>query len=125
MSMKLVGMKHQHTIHYAPEEGDAGHALRVRRFLDSMQHALFEANRTVIGAAIPQLDREGLLRLAVRVAELRAEHVKKGIELATHANPPPAMVQELARIRTTIEELVSVFEAAQRFVERGYVQPPA
>lgn len=124
MTMKLVGLQHHHTIHYAPEEGDTGHAHRVRRFLDSMQHAVFEANRTVIGRDVQRLDREGLLRLAVRVAELRARHVQKGIEIAAHAHPPPEAIKELAHLRMAIEELVTCFEAAQRLVERGYVQPP-
>ncbi len=125
MSIKVVGLKHQHTIHYAPEEGDAGHAHRVRRFLDSMQQAVFEANRAVIGRAIPELDKDGLLRLAVRVAELRAQHVQKAIALAAQAHPDADSVRELAALRTAIEELVAAFEAAERLVERGYVQPPA
>lgn len=124
MSIKVVGLKHQHTIHFAPEEGDAGHAHRVRRFLDAMQQAVFEANRAVIGRAIPELDKEGLLRLAVRVAELRAEHVRKAVEVAAQPHPTPEAIRELTALRTAIEELVAAFEAAERLVERGYVQPP-
>ncbi|WP_029009108.1 hypothetical protein [Azospirillum halopraeferens] len=105
-----------------PDSADKATRHRVRQFMETMEAAILEANCTVIGQQIPQLNQETFLRLAVRVAELRADYIRAGLKAAEHRHPDPAAVADLARLRQAYEELVAVFEAAQRVIERGYVK---
>ena len=114
--------------HLAPEEGDPAFALKRRRFLDGLERAISEANRKIIADRLANgggemLDGEAFLRLAMRVAELRARYIEEG--LACAASPPDrAAITRLAECRVAYEEMRQVFEATERVVERGYVDLP-
>jgi hypothetical protein len=114
--------------HLAPEESDPAFAQKRRRFLDGLERAIAEANREILGSTLAAahgkaLDSEMFLRLAVRVAELRACYVAEGLAIAVgHADP--AAIERLAGHRRAFEEMRLVFEATERVVERGYVDLP-
>ena len=114
--------------HLAPEESDPAFVQKRRRFLDGLERAIAEANREIIGATLgatrgTSLDAETFLRLAVRVAELRARYVAEGLAVAI-GHPDPAAIERLAEHRRAFEEMRLVFEATERIVERGYVDLP-
>ncbi len=109
--------------HLAPEESDPAFAHKRRRFIDGLDWAIAEANREIIGRALPRLDRDAFLRLALRVAELRASYIEQGLLLA-QGHPDRAAIELLAERRCAYEEMRQVFEAAERVVERGYVELP-
>ncbi|MFM2045234.1 MAG: hypothetical protein RLY86_3810 [Pseudomonadota bacterium] len=123
MAMRLSGLigSVQHGAQLAPEQGDPGFVQKIRHFMDDMELAIQEANREVLGHALPDLDREAFLRLAVRVAELRAQYLKLGLSLAT-GHPDSARIRELADARQAYEEMLKLFESAERVVERGYIR---
>jgi|GEM_PF-463989 len=115
--------------HLAPEESDSAFAQKRRRFLDGLERAIAEANREIIGTTLSAdpgsiLDADAFLRLAVRVAELRARYIAEGLAVAA-GQPDPAAIERLARCRRAFEEMRLVFEATERVVERGYVDLPA
>jgi hypothetical protein len=60
--------------------------------------------------------------MAFRVAELRADYIRAGIKAAEARRPETTAVAELARLRAAYEEMQSVYEAAERVIERGYVK---
>jgi hypothetical protein len=103
-----------------PEMADPTYARRVKHFLEAVEAAILEANSAVMRESLPSLDRDTFLRLAVRVAELRADYVKFGLALAAERHPSPAHIQELADRRQAFEEMAALVEATQRLVERGY-----
>jgi hypothetical protein len=109
--------------HLAPEESDPAFAHKRRRFVDGLERAIAEANREIIGRAFGELDREAFLRLALRVAELRASYLEQGLLMA-QGHPDRAAIDLLAERRRAYEEMRQVFEAAERVVERGYVDLP-
>jgi hypothetical protein len=109
--------------HLAPEESDPAFAHKRRRFVDGLERAIAEANREIIGRAFDKLDREAFLRLALRVAELRANYLEQGLLMA-EGHPDRAAIDLLAERRRAYEEMRQVFDAAERVVERGYVDLP-
>lgn len=113
--------------HLAPEEDDPAFAQKRRRFLDGLERAIAEANREIIGTTLATagaaLDADTFLRLAVRVAELRARYVAEGLAVAA-GHPDAAAIERLAACRRAFEEMRLVFEATERLVERGYVELP-
>jgi hypothetical protein len=119
---KVVGEHRQDRVDklLTPEMADAGHRRRVMHFLEGIDAAILEANSAVIGKAIPALDRETFLRMAVRVAELRADYVNAGLALADQRQPSVAAIDDLANRRRAFEEMMAVMEAAERLIERGY-----
>ncbi|RJF77364.1 hypothetical protein D3877_26560 [Azospirillum cavernae] len=104
------------------EASDSGARHRIRHFLENMDAAILEANCEVIGRELPNLNRDSFLRMAVRVAELRADYIRAGIKAAESRRPEAPAVAELARLRSAYEEMQSVYEAAERVIERGYVK---
>jgi hypothetical protein len=115
--------------HLALEENDPAFAHKRRRFLDGLERAIAEANREIIGSTLgagrgSSLDADTFLRLAVRVAELRARYIAEGLAVAT-GHPDPAAIERLADYRRAFEEMRLVFEATERVVERGYVDLPS
>jgi len=105
-----------------PELADEANRHRVMQFLENMEAAVLEANCVIIGQEIPNLNRENFLKLAVRVAELRADYIRAGLKMAEQRHPDAAAVAEVEHHRKAYEEMVAVFEAAQRIIERGYVK---
>lgn len=105
-----------------PEAAESTSRHRIMHFLENMEAAILEANCEVIGREIPHLNQESFLRMAVRVAELRADYIRAGLKAAESRHPDSGAVDELARVRRSYEELLAVFEAAERVIERGYVK---
>ena len=114
--------------HLAPEENDPAFAQKRRRFLDGLERAIAEANREIIGSTLGadrgSLDADTFLRLAVRVAELRARYVAEGLAVAA-GHPDLAAIERLTEYRRAFEQMQLVFEATERIVERGYVDLPS
>lgn len=104
------------------EAAETGARHRIRHFLENMDAAILEANCEVIGRELPTLNQESFLRMAVRVAELRADYIRAGMKAAESRHPEPGSVAELVRLRAAYEEMQSVYEAAERVIERGYVK---
>lgn len=105
-----------------PEAAESNSRHRIMHFLENMEAAILEANCEVIGREIPHLNQESFLRMAVRVAELRADYLRAGLRVAEARHPDSAAIDELARVRRAYEEVLAVFEAAERVIERGYVK---
>ena len=115
--------------HLAPEENDPAFAQKRRRFLDSLERAIAEANREIIRKTLTpgegnSFDADTFLRLAVRVAELRARYIAEGLTAAAAGHPDAEVIERLAQSRRAFEEMREVFEAVERVVERGYVDLP-
>lgn len=105
-----------------PEMADDGARRRIMQFLQTMEAAILEANVEVIGKQLPQLDEQTFLKMAVRVAEMRADYVAIGLQAAEHRRPDPSAIKILAQARQAYEEMSAVFDAAERLVKRGYVK---
>ncbi|ALG73837.1 hypothetical protein VY88_21550 [Azospirillum thiophilum] len=87
-----------------------------------MDAAILEANCEVIGRELPNLNRDSFLHMAVRVAELRADYIRAGLKLSESRHPDQTAVANLARLRAAYEEMLAVYEAAERVIERGYAK---
>ncbi len=124
MTSKFIGTQIQNKIDrlLTPELADKASRHRMMHFREGLDTAIMEANSQVIKQGIPSLDQETFLRIAVRVAEMRTDYIKLGIQISEHRNPDPASIQKLATLRQAYEEMTSVFEAAERVIERGYVK---
>lgn len=105
-----------------PELAENAARQRLERFLETMDAAILNANRDIIGNTVHDLPQEALLRLIVRVAELRADYVKCGLRVAEHRHPDTPLIDELETARRAYEELMSVYLATERAIERGYVR---
>lgn len=105
-----------------PEIADKVAQHRVMHFLENLEAAILEANCQVMGQSLPHLNQDAFLRIAVRVAELRADYIKFGLQVAEHRHPDADTIGKLAELRQAYEEMAHVFEAAERVVERGYVK---
>lgn len=105
----------------APEEMDSAARHRVMRFKEAMDGAILEANRDVCRRQIPAVKRQDLLRMVVRVAELRADYIECGLHLSEQRHPTVAQIEELELRRRAFEELKAAYGATERLIERGYV----
>lgn len=105
-----------------PEMADSAERQRVRHFLDSMQTAILEANCLVMSQTLQGLNRDTLLRMAVRVAELRADYIRLGMDVASRQHPDAEALLDLKRRREAYQEMAQAFEAAERVIERGYIR---
>jgi hypothetical protein len=104
------------------DAADSSRSQRIRHFLENMDAAILEANCEVIGRELPNLDRDSFLRMAVRVAELRADYIRAGLKMSESRHPDSSTVTDLARLRAAYEEMLAVYEAAERVIERGYAK---
>lgn len=89
-----------------------------RKFLHDVEAAIRDANRRIIHAKIPNLDRQSFVAFATRVAELRAAYLEAALALAGSGAPPSEL---LAARRVAFEEARDAFAALERAIERGYV----
>jgi hypothetical protein len=82
-----------------------------------------EANRAIIGQRIPEVTRDGFLRLATVVARLRADYLACALTLGreTRGEVSAEEITRLARLRAAYDEARLAFEALERCVQRGYV----
>lgn len=90
-----------------------------QKFLQDVEHAISDANREIIQAHIPRLDKASFVAFATRVAELRAEYLKASLAAAQGADTFDHTV--LRARREAFEELKTAFGALERAIERGYV----
>lgn len=104
------------------DAADSSRSQRIRHFLENMDAAILEANCEVIGRELPNLDRDSFLRMAVRVAELRADYIRAGLKISESRHPDAAGIADLARLRAAYEQMLAVYEAAERVIERGYAK---
>jgi hypothetical protein len=103
---------------------DPGWYRAQKRLLDEVEHGVREANRAVIGQRLPEITREGFLRLATLVARLRAEYLACALGLGrdTRGEVTGEEIGRLARLRAAYDEARLAFEALERCVQRGYVE---
>jgi len=103
---------------------DPGWYRAQKRLLDEVEHGVREANRAVIGQRLPEITREGFLRLATVVARLRAEYLACALGLGREARGDVTgeEIDRLARLRVAYDEARLAFEALERCVQRGYVE---
>lgn len=104
-------------------ETDPGWFRAQKRLLDEVEHGVREANRAVIGQRIPEITRDGFLRLATVVARLRADYLACALTLGRDSRGEVSAedVARLARLRAAFDEARLAFEALERCVQRGYV----
>jgi len=88
-------------------------------FLEDVEHAIRDANRKIIHAQIPHLDRARFVGFATYVAHLRADYLSAGLGLVDHKD---GATFEALRLRCkAFEEAKAVFAALERAIECGYV----
>jgi hypothetical protein len=104
-------------------EHDPGWFRVQKHLLDSVEHGVREANRAVIGQRIPEITREGFLRLATVVARLRADYFAcaLGLDRETRGELTEEATARLARFRASYDDARLAFGALERCVQRGYV----
>ena len=90
-----------------------------QKFLQDVEHAISDANREIIQAHIPRLDKASFVAFATRVAELRAEYLKAA--LAVSSGEAGGDFIALRDRRERFEEAKAAFAALERSIERGYV----
>ncbi len=124
MTSKIVGEYAKGKVDklLTPEIADKATRHRVMHFLENLETAILEANCQVMGQAIPHLNQDAFLKIAVRVAELRADYIRFGLQVAEHRHPAAESIAKLESLRKAYEEMAHVFDAAERVIERGYVK---
>jgi len=94
-----------------------------KRFLSDIEQGIRLANREVIHARIPEINKNKVLSFSLAVASLRARYLEEAFRIGSeHGNPPDQ--QEIKALRTSremYEEAKSAFEALRYAIERGYV----
>ncbi len=91
-----------------------------RRFVDDVSKAIRTANREIIHARIPALDREQFYRMAVALAQMRASY----LDAVVHMNWEGG-TESLATLkarRAMYEEARAGFEALEHAIENGYIE---
>ncbi len=90
-----------------------------QKFLQDVEHAITDANREILHAHIPDLDRASFVAFATRVAELRAEYLKAALSVSQGSD---AVEYTALRVRReAFEEAKAAFAALERAIERGYI----
>jgi hypothetical protein len=101
---------------------DSAALAQQRQFAEQLEMAVAVANREVIHALIPDLNRETFQQLAVMVAKFRAQYLEAAIKLANSHNSCDAnCLDDLKAKRDFYEQGHAAFEALERAIERGYV----
>lgn len=90
-----------------------------QKFLQDVEHAIRDANREIIHAQIPHLDRAKFVEFATYVAHLRADYLSAGLGLVNGADG--STFEALRLRREAFEEAKAVFAALERAIERNYV----
>ena len=63
-----------------------------------------------------------ILGRSTTIPVVEAHDGNSGLEVAEHRHPGSDAIEKLAQIRRAYEEMVQVFTAAERVIERGYVK---
>ena len=95
---------------------------RQQKFLQEVEDSIREANRAIIGARIPNLNRQSFVAFATFVAHLRADYLAAALEFQNgEGNDGAAALKALRGQRKAFEETRDAFAALERAIERGYV----
>jgi len=108
--------------HFEPTDTDPLVQRRLRGYLEQIDYTAYASNKAVLAATVPNADATRFQRLAVATATARAKWVAEAASMAeANASLSEAQVARLAHLRSAYEELMAVYEATRRLVERGYV----
>jgi hypothetical protein len=108
--------------HFEPTDTDPLVQRRLRGYLEQIDYTAYASNKAVLAATVPNADATRFQRLAVATATARAKWVAEAASMAdASASLSEAQVARLAHLRSAYEELMAVYEATRRLVERGYV----
>jgi hypothetical protein len=123
MSMSRTSTVRSPLDHFEPEETtDPQAQRRLRGQLEQIDYTAFAANKAAIAQTIKQVDAGRFQRLAIAVAQARAQWVSAALTIAeTGREPAAAEIERLARLRTAWNELSEAYEGLRRMVGRGYV----
>ncbi len=109
--------------HFEPDESMDPHAARkLRGNLEQIDYAAFASNREVISQALGHVDAKKFQRMAVVVAQARAQWVATAVALSqTGQIPTSDQIAKLAQLRSAFEEMSEAYDGMRRMVERGYL----
>jgi hypothetical protein len=96
-------------------------------FFDELEQGVRVANREIIGAHIPELNKDKIHALAVMVGRLRASYLDLAFQMCAAgdgAAPEPTAIESLRKRRQMFEEARDAYEALRHAVERGYIDIP-
>jgi len=96
-------------------------------FFDELEQGVRIANREIIHARIPEIDKDKIHALAVMVGRLRAGYLELAFQMCGDGGgeaPDPAIFDSLRQRRRMFEEARDAYEALRRALERGYVDIP-
>jgi hypothetical protein len=95
-----------------------------KRFLNEIEQGIRIANREIIHARIPALEKDTVLAFAVAIARLRARYLEAAFRAAGIDKGEPldqSQVNQLRTHREAYEEAKTAFEALRYAIEQGYV----
>jgi uncharacterized protein YchJ len=123
MSIVATRMQQRSGEHFEPEAALDPQAQRqLRAHLEQIDYAAFAANNAVIARTLGPVDITQAQRLAVAVAQARAQWIAAAIAAAQPgAAPTPAQIAHIANLRSAFAELTEAYDGLRRLVERGYV----
>ncbi|QYC09918.1 hypothetical protein [Brevundimonas nasdae] len=122
MSTKMTSSTRRYSDHFEPQDTDPQEQRRLRGQLEQIDYAAYVANREIIGQSLNNLDAAAMQKLALLTATARAKWAAEALRLAHSGSPvTPDQAARLTAARTAFEELVEVYDALRRMVERGYV----
>jgi long-subunit acyl-CoA synthetase (AMP-forming) len=108
--------------HFEPDDVDPKAQRQLRGHLEEIDYTAYAANRKVLGAALKSTDVQRFQRLGLAAALARARWVAAALAATDGGQAPsPAVIEQLAHLRTAYEELAEVYDAMRRMVERGYL----
>ncbi len=109
--------------HFEPDAFiDPAEQRKLRGHLEQIDYSAFAANKEILEQTLGAADLAKFQRLAVASAQARAHWVSAAITMVADGHKPsPAQIAELSALRTAYEELIEVYEALRRMVERGYL----
>ncbi len=111
-----------------PKELSDRQRLRAEQsFFDELEKGVQIANREIIRAHIPELNKDKAHALAVMVGRLRASYLDLAFRMCADgdgAAPDPSIIEGLRERRQMFEEARDAYEALRRAIERGYIDIP-
>lgn len=104
--------------------GDYKKMMLQQRFLNEIEQGIRIANREIIHARIPALEKDTVLAFAVAIARLRSRYLEAAFRAANSDRGEPldlSQVNQLRSHREAYEEAKTAFEALRYAIEQGYV----
>lgn len=96
----------------------------IKRFLNEIEQGIRIANREIIHAHIPKLDKNTVLGFAVAIARLRASYLDTAFGAAASDEGEPLTQEKISQMRIhreAYEESKIAFESLRYALEQGYV----